>query len=201
MCGNWELVRSPTTASRCDNVLERRDARKLAHDVDKPRWRIVERWALVAIVVCAMRHVYDPHHFLEGCLSVRHRQPTSLSFTVHVCTCVRISSRQEEQDNGCDARVEQLAEAEGIVRLSAEQRDAGPNEPRCVVCGKFGEYIDEDTDHDVCSAECIQVIRDDLDYWNEQASFMSEDDDGSCESGGTSFDAEEEVEGDDDMYE
>ncbi|KAJ8655264.1 hypothetical protein O0I10_009132 [Lichtheimia ornata] len=45
---------------------------------------------------------------------------------------------------------------EPIKRLSSQQRLAtiGSDEPICVICSKYGEYINDDTDHDVCSLEC-----------------------------------------------
>ncbi|KAK1374758.1 DEAD-box ATP-dependent RNA helicase 41 [Heracleum sosnowskyi] len=39
-----------------------------------------------------------------------------------------------------------------------EQREALPGEPRCVICGRYGEYICDDTDDDICSLECKQII-------------------------------------------
>lgn len=41
-----------------------------------------------------------------------------------------------------------------IVCYSKQQRWAEPGEPVCVVCGRYGEYIVDRTDHDVCSLEC-----------------------------------------------
>lgn len=38
--------------------------------------------------------------------------------------------------------------------FSKTQRWAEPGEPVCVVCGRFGEYICDETDEDVCSLEC-----------------------------------------------
>lgn len=40
----------------------------------------------------------------------------------------------------------------GIKQFSSQQRLIQPNqdEPTCIVCGKYGEYINDDTDHDVC---------------------------------------------------
>ncbi|PNT66122.1 DEAD-box ATP-dependent RNA helicase 41 isoform X2 [Brachypodium distachyon] len=35
-----------------------------------------------------------------------------------------------------------------------EQREALPGEPRCVICGRYGEYICDQTDDDICSVEC-----------------------------------------------
>ncbi|KAL8112387.1 hypothetical protein AgCh_019915 [Apium graveolens] len=39
-----------------------------------------------------------------------------------------------------------------------EQREALPGEPRCVICGRYGEYICDETDDDVCSMECKQIL-------------------------------------------
>ena len=41
-----------------------------------------------------------------------------------------------------------------IVELSTNQRWPNPGEPACVVCGRYGAYICDRTDHDVCSIEC-----------------------------------------------
>jgi len=43
---------------------------------------------------------------------------------------------------------------EPVVERSADQRAARPGEPTCVVCGRFGAYICDETDRDVCSLEC-----------------------------------------------
>lgn len=47
----------------------------------------------------------------------------------------------------------QLAE-EPVKSFSKTQRWAEPGEPVCVVCGRYGEYICDQTDEDVCSLEC-----------------------------------------------
>lgn len=39
-----------------------------------------------------------------------------------------------------------------------EQREALPGEPRCVVCGRYGEYICDQTDDDICSVECKTIL-------------------------------------------
>ncbi|CAM6087315.1 unnamed protein product [Calypogeia fissa] len=41
---------------------------------------------------------------------------------------------------------------------SIDQRAAKPDEPSCVVCGRYGEYICDETDEDVCSLECKSVV-------------------------------------------
>lgn len=39
---------------------------------------------------------------------------------------------------------------EPIVEFSFNQRLAEEGEPACVICGRYGEYICDITDHDVC---------------------------------------------------
>ncbi|KAI5078401.1 hypothetical protein GOP47_0006072 [Adiantum capillus-veneris] len=43
---------------------------------------------------------------------------------------------------------------EGVRLQRSDQRFAAPGEPSCVVCGRFGEYICDKTEEDVCSIEC-----------------------------------------------
>ncbi|KAM3687024.1 hypothetical protein ACB098_10G046200 [Castanea mollissima] len=40
------------------------------------------------------------------------------------------------------------------VKSRSEQRFPEPGEPVCVVCGRYGEYICNETDDDICSMEC-----------------------------------------------
>ncbi|XP_064003193.1 probable ATP-dependent RNA helicase DDX59 [Pogoniulus pusillus] len=49
---------------------------------------------------------------------------------------------------------EDSASEEPIKSYSKLQRWAEPGEPVCVVCGRYGEYICDKTDEDVCSLEC-----------------------------------------------
>ncbi|XP_057827247.1 uncharacterized protein LOC131038732 isoform X3 [Cryptomeria japonica] len=46
------------------------------------------------------------------------------------------------------------AGASGICTKRDNQRFPAPEEPVCVVCGRFGEYVCDETDEDVCSMEC-----------------------------------------------
>ncbi|CAG8509818.1 3730_t:CDS:2 [Funneliformis mosseae] len=46
---------------------------------------------------------------------------------------------------------------EAVKEYSNQQRTAVAGEPICVICGKYGEYICDETDHDVCSLECKKV--------------------------------------------
>ncbi|XP_060705545.1 probable ATP-dependent RNA helicase DDX59 [Hemiscyllium ocellatum] len=45
-------------------------------------------------------------------------------------------------------------EEEPVKQLSKVQRWPEPGEPVCSVCGRYGEYICNETDSDVCSLEC-----------------------------------------------
>ncbi|PKK27892.1 DEAD (Asp-Glu-Ala-Asp) box polypeptide 59, transcript variant X1 [Columba livia] len=49
---------------------------------------------------------------------------------------------------------EDSSSEEPIKSFSKSQRWAEPGEPVCVVCGRYGEYICDKTDEDVCSLEC-----------------------------------------------
>ncbi|KAM6262152.1 putative ATP-dependent RNA helicase DDX59 isoform 1-T7 [Porphyrio hochstetteri] len=49
---------------------------------------------------------------------------------------------------------EDISSEEPIKSFSKSQRWAEPGEPVCVVCGRYGEYICDKTDEDVCSLEC-----------------------------------------------
>ncbi|KAB1200610.1 DEAD-box ATP-dependent RNA helicase 41 [Morella rubra] len=39
-----------------------------------------------------------------------------------------------------------------------DQREALPWEPKCAICGRYGEYICDKTDDDICSLECKQAL-------------------------------------------
>ncbi|XP_025998245.1 putative ATP-dependent RNA helicase DDX59 [Astatotilapia calliptera] len=45
-------------------------------------------------------------------------------------------------------------EEEPVKSFKKNQRWPGPGEPVCVMCGRYGEYICDATDNDVCSLEC-----------------------------------------------
>jgi ATP-dependent RNA helicase DDX59 len=39
-----------------------------------------------------------------------------------------------------------------------DQREAFPGEPRCTICGRYGEYICDQTDDDICSLQCKSIL-------------------------------------------
>ncbi|XP_044486435.1 uncharacterized protein LOC123211677 isoform X2 [Mangifera indica] len=44
------------------------------------------------------------------------------------------------------------------IKSRSEQRYPVPGEPTCIVCGKYGEYICNETDDDICSLECKAAV-------------------------------------------
>ncbi|PON40637.1 zinc finger protein [Parasponia andersonii] len=60
------------------------------------------------------------------------------------------SECEEKQDPPNSGHEEELDR----VKSRSEQRFPVPGEPVCVICGKFGEYICNETDDDICSIEC-----------------------------------------------
>ncbi|CAI9095835.1 OLC1v1031858C1 [Oldenlandia corymbosa var. corymbosa] len=44
------------------------------------------------------------------------------------------------------------------IKRRSEQRLPLPGEPTCVVCGKYGEYICDETDDDICSIDCKDEV-------------------------------------------
>lgn len=48
----------------------------------------------------------------------------------------------------------QEEEEEPVKSFKKSQRWPNPGEPVCVMCGRYGEYICDNTDNDVCSLEC-----------------------------------------------
>ncbi|KAL7309601.1 hypothetical protein PS15m_010462 [Mucor circinelloides] len=49
---------------------------------------------------------------------------------------------------------------DSVKKFSSDQRLALPDEPICTVCGKYGEYINDDTNHDICSLQCKAINTD-----------------------------------------
>ncbi|XP_068445934.1 probable ATP-dependent RNA helicase DDX59 [Clinocottus analis] len=67
------------------------------------------------------------------------------------------SSVQEDghESNSNDTEEEKEEEEEEPVKsFKKSQRWPEPGEPVCVMCGRYGEYICDSTDNDVCSLEC-----------------------------------------------
>ncbi|XP_028300221.1 putative ATP-dependent RNA helicase DDX59 isoform X1 [Gouania willdenowi] len=61
---------------------------------------------------------------------------------------------QEEEEEEEDDKESDDEEEEPIKSFKKSQRWPEPGEPVCVICGRYGEYICDATDNDVCSLEC-----------------------------------------------
>ena len=63
---------------------------------------------------------------------------------------------KKEEDKGAVKEEEKEEEEAPVISFSKNQRwpVEGSDEPVCVVCGRYGEYICSRTDADVCSLEC-----------------------------------------------
>lgn len=68
--------------------------------------------------------------------------PHAFSLTFVPCMCFFIPSDSQSD----------------VKEWSKDQREALPEEPKCVICGRYGEYICDETDDDVCSLECKQKL-------------------------------------------
>ncbi|KAF1385576.1 hypothetical protein PFLUV_G00109200 [Perca fluviatilis] len=65
------------------------------------------------------------------------------------------SSVQEDGHTSASSDTEDEDEEEEPVKsFKKSQRWPEPGEPVCVMCGRYGEYICDSTDNDVCSLEC-----------------------------------------------
>nr|XP_024385659.1 uncharacterized protein LOC112287142 isoform X2 [Physcomitrium patens] len=60
--------------------------------------------------------------------------------------------------NGSSTVLEQQNCSDQIIAKRVDQKFAAPGEPECVVCGRFGAYICDETEDDVCSLECKQEV-------------------------------------------
>lgn len=73
----------------------------------------------------------------------------------------RIETEEEEQPHQIETeeeeephQIETEEEEEPVKSFKKSQRWPEPGEPVCVMCGRYGEYICDKTDNDVCSLEC-----------------------------------------------
>uniref|UniRef100_A0A8B9P506 RNA helicase n=2 Tax=Apteryx owenii TaxID=8824 RepID=A0A8B9P506_APTOW len=81
------------------------------------------------------------HEAVQEC-----REPVAVPSDLGVAST---SLGKDNQNTDEDSSLE-----EPIKSFSKSQRWAEPGEPVCVVCGRYGEYICDKTDEDVCSLEC-----------------------------------------------
>lgn len=67
-----------------------------------------------------------------------------------------LSDIQNPTSSDCEDVIEEEEEEEEepVKSFKKLQRWPEPGEPVCVMCGRYGEYICDSTDNDVCSLEC-----------------------------------------------
>ncbi|XP_067270945.1 probable ATP-dependent RNA helicase DDX59 [Pseudorasbora parva] len=65
-----------------------------------------------------------------------------------------VNIETEEEPNQVESGEESEEEEEPVKSFKKSQRWPEPGEPVCVMCGRYGEYICDKTDNDVCSLEC-----------------------------------------------
>ncbi|XP_076007532.1 putative ATP-dependent RNA helicase DDX59 [Genypterus blacodes] len=61
---------------------------------------------------------------------------------------------EDQQGSSSGDTDEEEEEEEPVKSFRKYQRWPEPGEPVCVMCGRYGEYICDSTDNDVCSLEC-----------------------------------------------
>lgn len=65
-----------------------------------------------------------------------------------------LHKERHESSSGDTEEEEEEEEEEPVKSFKKSQRWPEPGEPICVMCGRYGEYICDSTDNDVCSLEC-----------------------------------------------
>lgn len=66
----------------------------------------------------------------------------------------KVDSPCNNPDNAEELTTESSDYEEPVKSFKKSQRWPDPGEPVCVMCGRYGEYICDSTDNDVCSLEC-----------------------------------------------
>ena len=74
--------------------------------------------------------------------------------TIGAASTSKLSSAANQTSTLIEGTEEESDDEEEIVSYSKNQRWPRAGEPLCVVCGRYGAYIVDQTDSDVCSLEC-----------------------------------------------
>ncbi|GJP66681.1 hypothetical protein CLOP_g23590 [Closterium sp. NIES-67] len=84
--------------------------------------------------------------------------------------------REEQEAEEKEDDEEEEEEEEEVKERSVQQRAAEPGEPVCAVCGRYGEYICDATNLDVCSRECkAACVRGDVPQRREEEGVREEE--------------------------
>ncbi|XP_072516115.1 probable ATP-dependent RNA helicase DDX59 [Salminus brasiliensis] len=82
-----------------------------------------------------------------------HDQPCKATEVLPTEQCGSPGKVEEEKEEEEEENKEE-PEEEPVKSFKKSQRWPEPGEPVCVMCGRYGEYICDSTDNDVCSLEC-----------------------------------------------
>lgn len=74
--------------------------------------------------------------------------------TIQACGDTADLKESETREDGHMSSSDDVEEEEPVKSFKKSQRWPEPGEPVCVMCGRYGEYICDSTDNDVCSLEC-----------------------------------------------
>lgn len=88
-------------------------------------------------------------HSVDKCLPVKTEDKPDES---HKDATILQSELLSNETEVCEEAQEE--EEEPVKSFKKSQRWPNPGEPVCVMCGRYGEYICDNTDNDVCSLEC-----------------------------------------------
>ncbi|XP_051551485.1 probable ATP-dependent RNA helicase DDX59 [Myxocyprinus asiaticus] len=73
---------------------------------------------------------------------------------LNICTSTSQKDESETIKEPNQIETEESDEEEPVKSFKKNQRWPEPGEPVCIMCGRYGEYICDKTDNDVCSLEC-----------------------------------------------
>ncbi|KAM9761430.1 putative ATP-dependent RNA helicase DDX59 [Menidia menidia] len=77
-----------------------------------------------------------------------------LNESAKACEDSGLLTEGDRSDGGHTSSSDEEEEEEPVKSFKKSQRWPEPGEPVCVMCGRYGEYICDSTDNDVCSLEC-----------------------------------------------
>ncbi|KAK6262911.1 hypothetical protein QUC31_008727 [Theobroma cacao] len=96
------------------------------------------------------REVSSSHGYDELSVDILQASSSSVNLVDYGSDGNASSECKESQDPPDSGHVNEVDQ----VKSRSEQRFPLPGEPICVVCGRYGEYICDKTDDDICSMEC-----------------------------------------------
>eukprot|EP00298_Acanthocystis_sp_HF-20_P017725 c21814_g2_i2.p1 GENE.c21814_g2_i2~~c21814_g2_i2.p1 ORF type:complete len:535 (+),score=209.73 c21814_g2_i2:8-1612(+) len=88
-------------------------------------------------------------------------KPNSIPRTISVKPTIQLVERKQTQTietiETTQTQANQIKNEDGIIIEASFQRMPENDEPVCCICGRYGEYICDQTDDDICSLECKSI--------------------------------------------